>query len=251
MRTAVDKVGRGKQRQVNARFSAMVSHFLFEAEFCNPAAGWEKGQVEKNVQDSRHRLWQPMPEFPDLAALNVWLERRCMELWHEIPHCALPGSVADVWAEERATLMQLPPAFDGFVEHSKRVSPTCLISFERNRYSVPASFANRPVSLRVYPDRLVVAAEGNILCEHVRVIQRSHKLPPQTIYDWRHYLAVIQRKPGALRNGAPFLEFPPAFRQLQDHMLRKPGGDREPNGDAGIACRPMDGRHFGTGPASR
>ena len=227
MKTAVDRVGRGKERQVNARFLAMASHYVFEPEFCNPAAGWEKGQVEKNVQDSRHRLWQPMPEFPDLAALNVWLEWRCMELWREIPHGALPGSVADVWAEERATLMQLPPAFDGFVEHSKRVSPTCLISFERNRYSVPASFANRPVSLRVYPDRLVVAAEGNILCEHGRVIQRSHKLPPQTIYDWRHYLAVVQRKPGALRNGAPFLELPPAFRQLQDHMLRKPGGDRE------------------------
>ncbi|MEB8389492.1 hypothetical protein OO012_20000, partial [Rhodobacteraceae bacterium KMM 6894] len=81
--------------------------------------------------------------------------------------------------------LAVPPAFDGFVEHSKRVSPTCLISFERNRYSVPASFANRPVSLRVYPDKLVVAAEGQILCEHARVIQRSHHLPPQTIYDWR------------------------------------------------------------------
>ena len=102
-----------------------------------------------------------------------------------------------------------------------------LISFERNRYSVPASFANRPVSLRVYPDRLVVAAEGNILCEHVRVIQRSHKLPPQTIHDWRHCLAVIRRKPGALRNGAPFLEMPIPFRQLQEQMLRRPGGDRE------------------------
>ena len=56
MRTAVDKVGRGKERQVNARFSAMVSDFLFEAEFCNPASGWEKGQIEKNVQDARHRL---------------------------------------------------------------------------------------------------------------------------------------------------------------------------------------------------
>ncbi|ODM46219.1 hypothetical protein A9320_26430 [Ruegeria sp. PBVC088] len=54
-----------------------------------------------------------------------------------------------------------------------RVSPTCLISFERNRYSVPVSFANRPVSLRVYPDRLVVAAEGQILCEHVRVVCAS------------------------------------------------------------------------------
>ena len=50
MRTAVDKVGRGKNRQVNARFAAMVSHFLFEAEFCNPASGWEKGQIEKNVR---------------------------------------------------------------------------------------------------------------------------------------------------------------------------------------------------------
>src|SRR3546814_9511123 len=59
MRTAVDKVGRGKARTVNTRFLTMVSHYLFEAEFCNPAAGWEKGQVEKNVQDARHRLWQP------------------------------------------------------------------------------------------------------------------------------------------------------------------------------------------------
>ena len=65
-----------------------------------------------------------------------------------------------------------------------------------------------------------MAAEGNILCEHGRVIQRSHKLPPRTIYDWLHYLAVAQRKPGALRNGAPFMELPSAFRQLQDHMLR-------------------------------
>lgn len=227
MKTAVDRVGRGKERQVNLRFLAMANHYVFEPEFCNPAAGWEKGQVEKNVQDSRHQVLQGMPGFPDLATMNAWLEQRCVELWQETPHGTLPGTIADVWAEERAALMPLPPAFDGFIELSKRVSPTCLISFERNRYSVPASFANRPVSLRIYPDRLVVAAEGNILCEHCRIIQRSHKLPPRTIYDWRHYLAVLQRKPGALRNGAPFAELPPAFRQLQEQMLRKPGGDRE------------------------
>jgi hypothetical protein len=168
-----------------------------------------------------------MPDFPDLAALNAWLEQHCQDLWRDTAHGTLPGSIADVWADERAALMALPIAFDGFVEQSKRVSPTCLITFERNRYSVPASFANRPVSLRIYPERLVVAAEGNILCEHPRVIERSHDKPPRTIYDWRHYLAVIQRKPGALRNGAPFLELPPAFRKLQDQMLRRPGGDRE------------------------
>ena len=227
MRTAVDRVGRGKEQQVNIRFLAMANHYVFAPEFCNPAAGWEKGQVEKNVQDARHRLWQPMPNMPDLAALNTWLEQRCIALWRDIPHGGLPGTVADVWAAERAVLMLLPPAFDGFVEQSKRVSPTCLINFERNRYSVPASFANRPISLRVYPDRIVVAAEGQILCEHPRLIQRSHQLPARTIYDWRHYLAVIQRKPGALRNGAPFTELPPAFRQMQEQMLRRPGGDRD------------------------
>ena len=84
MKTAVDKVRRGKERDINARFGAMVSHYLFEVEFCNPASGWEKGQVEKNVRDARHRLWQPTPVFPTLHALNDWLEQRCKALWAEI-----------------------------------------------------------------------------------------------------------------------------------------------------------------------
>ena len=133
MRTAVDRIGRGKERQINMRFLAMANHYVFEPEFCNPAAGWEKGQVEKNVQDSRHQVLHGMAGFPDLATMNAWLEQRCVELWQETPHGTLPGVIADVWAEERATLMPLPPAFDGFIELSKRVSPTCLISFGRNR----------------------------------------------------------------------------------------------------------------------
>lgn len=159
MKTDVDRVGRGKERQVNIRFLAMTNHYVFEPDFCNPAAGWEKGQVEKNVRDSRHQILQGMPAFPDLAALNAWLEQRCPGA---AAHGTLLGTIAYVWAEEQAALMPSPVAFDGFIEVSKRVSPACLISFERNRYSVPASFANRPISLRIYPDRLVIAAEGNI-----------------------------------------------------------------------------------------
>ena len=97
MKTAVDRVGRGKERQVNLRFLAMTNHYVFEPQFCNPASGWEKGQVEKNVQDSRHRLWQPMPNFPDLAALNAWLEQRCVDLWRDIPHGIQPGTPNRSW----------------------------------------------------------------------------------------------------------------------------------------------------------
>lgn len=225
MKTAVDKVLRGKARDVNLRFTALVSHYLFEPEFCNPASGWEKGQIEKNVRDARHRLWQPTPTFAHLDELNDWLEARCIALWSTIRHSH--GTVAEAWALERPQLMPLPRPFDGFVEHTKRVSPTCLVTFERTRYSVPAPYANRPVSLRVYAERIVVAAEGNILCEHRRVFDRRHDAPGHTVYDWRHYLAVLQRKPGALRNGAPFTELPEAFRRLQAALRKQPGGERE------------------------
>ncbi len=227
MKTAVDRVRAGKLRDVNARFAALVSHYLFEAQFCNPAAGWEKGQIEKNVQDARRRLWHTAPGFESLAALNAWLEARCLALWNETAHPEQPSrTVAEVWMDERAELMPLPRPFDGFVEHTKRVSPTCLVHVERNRYSVPASFANRPVSVRLYAERVVIAAEGEILAEHTRLIARSH-LPGRTVYDWRHYLSVLQRKPGALRNGAPFTQLPEGFKRLRAALIKRPGGERE------------------------
>jgi transposase len=228
MKTAVDKVGKGKQRLVNARFRAMVSHFLFESEFCNPAAGWEKGQVEKNVRDARHRLLHDAPAFASLAEANAWLEARCQALWHEIAHPEhAHRTIAEVHADEQAALMAMPPPFDGFVELTKRVSPTCLVVFERNRYSVPAAFANRVISLRAYAARIVLVAEAQVVAEHARVFSRDHNSKGLTVYDWRHYLTVVQRKPGALRNGAPFNELPPSFKRLQSVLMQREGGDRE------------------------
>ena len=99
--------------------------------------------------------------------------------------------------------------------------------FERNRYSVPAAFANRVVSLRAYADRIVLVAEAEVVAEHERVFSRDHGSHGVTVYDWRHYLAVVQRKPGALRNGAPFTDLPTSFRRLQRILLKRTGGDRE------------------------
>lgn len=228
MKTAVDKVGRGKARTVNKRFQAMVSHYLYEAEFCNPAAGWEKGQVEKNVRDARHRIWHNAPAFKSLDDLNIWLTLRCQQLWQDNLHPEDKlRTIADCLREEQEHLMPVSAMFDGFVEHTKRVSSTCLITFENNRYSIPASFANRVVSLRVYAAKLVIVAEAKVVAEHTRVFTRDSNAPSKTVYDWHHYLSVLQRKPGALRNGAPFTELPDSFKQLQDKLLKRLGGDRE------------------------
>jgi transposase len=83
MKTAVDKVQKGKECIVNTRFAAMTAYYLFDADFCNVASGWEKGIVEKNVQDSRRRIWLDASQhcFASFAELNDWLETRCRALW--------------------------------------------------------------------------------------------------------------------------------------------------------------------------
>jgi hypothetical protein len=168
---------------VNSRFAVMCAHYLFDADFCNVASGWEKGIVEKNVQDSRRR---------------VWLE-----------------------ANESAQLMPMTAPFDGYVEKPARVSSTCLVSVARNRYSVPCELAGQMVSTRLYPTRVKAVAGDQIVADHERLVDEG-----RTQYDWQHYIALLQRKPGALRNGAPFADLPEPLQQLRQALLREPGGDR-------------------------
>jgi transposase len=224
MRTAVDKVKKGKGRIVNARFAVMCNHYLFDPDFCNVASGWEKGVVEKNVQDSRRRIWIEAQSlrWGSFTELNAWLAQRCRALWAELRHPEHSQfSVAEMLEHELPHLMPMPEPFDGYVENSARVSSTCLVSVARNRYSVPCELAGHIVSARLYPSRVVVVADDKIVAEHERLSDRG-----QARYDWEHYIPLVQRKPGVLRNGAPFADMPEPLLQLQRTLMRRSGGDR-------------------------
>ena len=224
MKTAVDKVTKGKGRVVNARFGVMCAHYLFDPDFCNVAAGWEKGVVEKNVQDSRRRIWNEASaqRFASFTELNAWLAVRCQALWQELRHPEHKDfCIAEMLELEREHLMPMPCAFDGYVEKPARVSSTCLVSVASNRYSVPCEWAGQMVSTRLYPTRVVVVAEMAPIATHERLSARG-----QTRYDWQHYIPLIARKPGALRNGAPFNDMPEPLLRLRRAILREAGGDR-------------------------
>lgn len=224
MKTAVDKVGVGKRRIVNTRFAAMAAHYLFDPDFCNVASGWEKGVVEKNVQDSRRRIWQDAAKerFGNFAELNVWLDARCQALWSELPYPELDHlTLADALTMERDALMPMVPAFDGYVETIVPVSSTCLVSIERNKYSVPCEFAHQKLSLHLYPERVEAHSEEGRVAVHLRSFDRG-----DVIYDWQHYVPLVDRKPGALRNGAPFDGLPPALQRLRSALIKRIGGDR-------------------------
>ena len=224
MKTAVDKVNKGKGRIVNARFTVMCAHYLFDPDFCNVASGWEKGVVEKNVQDSRRRIWIAAQErqFGSFAELNAWLGERCRALWSELRHPEYEAfSVADMLEQEQAQMMPMPTPFDGYVEKAARVSSTCLVTVNRNRYSVPCELAGQMVSTRLYPARVCVVAGDMVVARHERIVDRK-----QVRYDWQHYIPLVQRKPGALRNGAPFADLPAPLQRLRQGLMRHAGGER-------------------------
>jgi len=224
MKTAVDKVKKGKARTVNTRFAAMASHYLFDPDFCNVASGWEKGVVEKNVQDSRQRIWQEAAKerFGSFAELNLWLLSRCRTLWHDLRHPEYGDlTIAEMLEHEQPSLMPMVTAFDGYVETLGKVSSTCLVSQDRNRYSAPCELVGQMVSIRIYPERIELAAHDAVVARHARCFERN-----QTRYDWQHYIPLIERKPGALRNGAPFADMPEALQRLRGLLLKREGGDR-------------------------
>ena len=223
MKTAVDKVKKGKARVVNTRFAAMASHYLFDPDFCNVASGWEKGGVEKNVQDTRRRIWQDAAQerFGSFTELNLWLLARCRTLWQEVRHPEFDLTLAELLEQEQPHLMPMIVPFDGYVETLGKVSSTCLVTFDRNRYSVPCEWVGQMVGIRVYPERIDLVAHDTVVASHLRSFSRM-----ETRYDWQHYIPLIARKPGALRNGAPFADLPAAMQKLRGLLLKREGGDR-------------------------
>jgi len=225
MSTAVDAILVGKERRFNRGFQRMCSHHLVEPTACTPAAGWEKGQVENQVKTSREDDFKPRPRVADYAELNATLRERTLAHAARTPHPEMKDkTILEVFKEERAALVPWQGSYDGYAETTAAVSKTCLVSFERNRYSVSAEAVGRPVQVRAFADRVVMLQDGGVVGEHARVFGRDH-----TVYDPWHYVPVLERKPGALRNGAPFkrMALPPAMARVQARLAGAEGGDRQ------------------------
>jgi transposase len=224
MKTAVDAVFLGKDRVFNRRFLQMCSHHLIEPTACTPAAGWEKGQVENQVGVVRERFFTPRLRFRSYEEMNGWLVDQCVIHAKASRHPERPAeTVWSAFEAERPSLVEYRGPFDGFHAVVASVSKTCLVRFDNNKYSVRASAVGRPVEVRAYADRIAIRQDGAVVAEHPRAFGRD-----QVRYDPWHYVPVLVRKPGALRNGAPFKDWvlPGAMEWVRRKLAGSPDGDR-------------------------
>jgi len=225
MKTAVETVFVGKDRLYNRRFLQMCGHYLVEPTACTPAAGWEKGQVENQVGLVRERFFTPRLRFKSYEEMNGWLLDRSVAYAkaHQHPE-QTDQTVWSVFEAERPKLVPYAGRFDGFHAVMNSVSKTCLVRFDSNKYSVMAKAVGRPVEVHAYADRIVIRQDGAIVGEHPRAFGRG-----QTVYDPWHYVPVLARKPGALRNGAPFKNWvlPGAMERVRRKLAAVDDGDRQ------------------------
>jgi transposase len=225
MKTAVEAVFIGKDRRFNRRFLQMCGHYLVEPTACTPAAGWEKGQVENQVGNIRERLFTPRLRAASYAELNAWLLDQCIHYAKANKHSELADqTIWQVFEAERAALVPIGNRFDGFRATQAAVSKTCLVRFDNNKYSVSSRAVGRPVEIQAYAERIVIRQDGVVVGEHARSFCRN-----RTLYDPWHYVPVLARKPGALRNGAPFKDWPlPAsLERLRCRLKGSDDGDRQ------------------------
>jgi transposase len=191
MKTAVETVFVGKDRQFNRRFLQMCGHYLVEPTACTPASGWEKGQVENQVGNLRERLFTPRLRVTSYDELNAWLLDRCVAYAKANRHPELTDqTIWQVFEAERARLVPISGRFDGFRATQASVSKTCLVRFDNNKYSVAARAVGRPVEIQTYAERIVIRQDGTIVGEHARCFGRN-----QTIYDPWHYVRCSPESP--------------------------------------------------------
>ena len=178
--------------------------------------------VVENVQDSPRRIWLDAQkiQWGSFAELNAWLGERCRSLWSELRHPEYRQlSVLEMLEQERAELMPMPTPFDGYVENPAWVSSTCLGhgGAQPLLRAVGGSQSQHPAVSESDQHR----GSNAIVASHELLICRG-----RIRRDWQHRIDLVQRRPWALRNGAPFADLPAPLQRLRQGVLRHAGGDK-------------------------
>jgi transposase len=225
MKTAVSKVLKGSNREWNPRFEKLCAHYLVEPLACSPAKGNEKGRVERQVQIDRQQFFTPIPKASTLQELNDILMSRVIAYNSTHHHPEYKDKTIDeAYEQERSFLVSAPVLFDSCKEIDVKVSTTCLVRYENNNYSVHCSCAGKVVQCKVYADYIVFIYHAREVGRHNRKFTKG-----ATSYDWRHYLPILAHKPGALRNGTPFLDMdlPEELKEVRQRLEQHSTGTRD------------------------
>ena len=219
---AVKKVLKGRTRELQERFAAFQAHYGFEAEFCGPGKGNEKGGVEGGVRWSRHEILSPIPEVDGREGVQALCDEWMAREWSRTIR-GRTETIGERWALEVEHLTPFPASrFEVASWRGAKATPRSWVQVGTNFYSVPVEWAGREVSLALEAERVIVRGLGGERVEHRRLYGRE-----QASLELDHYLPLLARKHRGLDRAAPVRRFlereDPCWRALLGALRRRDG----------------------------
>ncbi len=219
---AVARIVGGRGQTPTREFRRLQSHYLFEEHFCRVRRPNEKGHVENGVGYCRRNFMVPVPEFDDFEEFNRHLEECCRKDQQRVLR-GQTSSKEQLLLEERQVMLPLPDqAFEARRIELPKANTLSLVRFDRNDYSVPVKYAHRKITAVGGIDQVRLVADNHVIAEHVRDWDKEN-----VHYDPIHYLALLQRKPGALDYAKPLENWgiPENIRVLRRRLERDAGNE--------------------------
>ena len=219
MTTAVAQVLKGHDRVITDGFSRFMLHYRFQAEFCNPASGNEKGNVENKVGYSRRNAFVPVPTIVSFEDFNEHLWNWCEED-AERKHYKRKVPIQELWQEEAGSLLKLPEyPFPVFRYASLTVNKTGFVTIDTNKYGLSPALAGEIVQAKIFYDHV----EFYHAHQMVGRFRRSYK-ENEEVYDWTQYVSTLCRKPAAIESTRFFRQMP---QRWQAYLSSTQGKERK------------------------
>jgi len=219
LKTAVYKILEGRNREEQSLWVAFRSHFLFEAHYCNPGQGQEKGGVENLVGYARRNFLVPLPEVDSFDELNQYLRDCCDRDAMSRERFGKP--VEELWNEELKKLQPLPTRPPkACVVLTLKVNRRQVVCVSGNRYSVPPQYVGQYVTVQAFAFQVVISFREKTIA----VYQRSYTGDDDQ-FDPQHYLPVLLQKPGAFDRATPMVNWslPTVFPRYHMHLKERLG----------------------------
>lgn len=218
LKTAVQQVLSGPNRQEQEQFIVFRSHYLFESHFCTPGQGHEKGGVEHGVGYARRNFMTPLLRAESFEELNEQLRQACLrDDQRRVDR--QPQTIGQAWQQEQPYLRPLPTEpFDCCVQRQVKVNPYSQVVIDTNRYSLPTEPAVPEVRVKLYPFRVEIYRldERQPIAVHPRCYERD-----QDILEPLHYLPLLAQRPGALAYAKPIRQWRRSWPEVYERLLAR------------------------------
>jgi transposase len=217
LKTAVFRILKGRNRQEQQAFVTFRSYYLYEARYCTPGKGHQKGGVENDVGYTRRNFLVPIPEVDSFQELNEILRQSCRQDTQRRMR-GQTKTIAALWEEEKPFLLPLPTVdYQACRSQPVKANPYSQVVFETNRYSIPAQYAGRQLMLRAYPFQVEILSLDQVIATHQRCFGRE-----KDVLDPLHYLDLLAERPGAFEHALPLrrwrAKWPKVYETLLDEL---------------------------------